>query len=205
MRDTLESVFGVYLDGYIMVDFNGFTDVIDAMGGVVIDVPTQIVDDQYPTENYGTEVVRFMPGRQLMDGDRALKYVRTRHQDSDDGRRERQLQVLRAMFDKAKSFGSISNGFDIITALGDSVQTSFYLEQQLTLAADSGYSMDDGDIQLNQPGRPPDLGWLHGQRRVGLLLGRERRSGLGDQIAVDRLHQRRHAILDGVIPIATPS
>ena len=40
MRDTLESVFGVYLDGYIMVDFNGFTDVIDAMGGVVIDVPT---------------------------------------------------------------------------------------------------------------------------------------------------------------------
>ena len=148
MRDTLESVFGVYIDGYIMVDFNGFTDVIDAMGGVTVDVPTEIVDDQYPTDNYGTEVVRFTPGRQLMDGERALKYVRTRHQDSDDGRRERQLQVLRALFEQAKSFDSISNGFEIITALGGSVQTSFYLDQQLTLAQ-LGYSMDDGDIQLS--------------------------------------------------------
>jgi polyisoprenyl-teichoic acid--peptidoglycan teichoic acid transferase len=148
MRDTLESVFGVYIDGYIMVDFNGFTDVIDAMGGVTIDVPNEIVDDQYPTDNYGTEVVRFTPGRQLMDGERALKYVRTRHQDSDDGRRERQLQVLRALFEQAKSFDSISNGFEIITALGGSVQTSFYLDQQLTLAQ-LGYAMDDGDIQLS--------------------------------------------------------
>jgi anionic cell wall polymer biosynthesis LytR-Cps2A-Psr (LCP) family protein len=111
------------------------------------------VDEEYPTEDYSTEVVRFQPGLQHMDGDRALKYVRTRHQDSDDGRRERQLQVLRAMFDKAKSFSSISNGFDIITALGGSVQTSFYLEQQLTLAQ-LGYAMSDGDIQLNSLGDP---------------------------------------------------
>jgi LCP family protein required for cell wall assembly len=148
MRDTIESVFGVMIDGYIMVDFGGFTDVIDAMGGVVIDVPTEIVDDQYPTDDYGTEVIRFMPGRQFMDGDRALKYVRTRHQDSDDGRRARQLQVLHALFDKAKSFDSLTNGFDIITALGGSVQTSFYLDQQLTLAQ-IGYAMNDEDIQLS--------------------------------------------------------
>jgi polyisoprenyl-teichoic acid--peptidoglycan teichoic acid transferase len=153
MRDTVESVFGVYIDGYIMVDFNGFTEVIDAMGGVTLEVPELIVDPEYPTADFGTEIVRFMPGRQLMDGDRALKYVRTRHQDSDDGRRERQLQVLRALFDKAKSFDSITNGFDVITALGDSVQTGFYLDQQLTLAQ-IGYAMDDGDIQLSTLGEP---------------------------------------------------
>ena len=82
-----------------------------------------------------------------MNGVRALKYVRTRHQDSDDGRRDRQLQIFRALFDRAKTFDSITNGYQIITALGDSVQTSFYLDQQLTLAQ-IGYSMDDGDIQL---------------------------------------------------------
>jgi len=153
VRDTVESVLGVYIDGYIMVDFNGFTDVIDAMGGVTVDVPELIVDTEYPTEDYGTEVVRFMPGRQLMNGDRALKYVRTRHQDSDDGRRERQLQVLRALFDQAKSIGSITNGFEIITALGDSVQTGFYLDQQLTLAQ-IGYAMDDQDITLATLGDP---------------------------------------------------
>ena len=147
MRDTIESVFGVFIDGYIMVDFNGFTEVIDAMDGVVVDVPTAIIDEEYPTDDFGTEVVRFAPGPQLMDGERALKYVRTRHQDSDDGRRERQLQVLRSLFDRAKSFDSITNGFDIITALGESVQTSFYLDQQLTLAQ-IGYAMNDEDIQL---------------------------------------------------------
>jgi LCP family protein required for cell wall assembly len=153
MRDTVESVFGVYIDGYILVDFNGFTEVIDAMGGVTVNVPTEIVDEEYPTEDFGTEVVRFPAGLQRMDGDRALKYVRTRHQDSDDGRRERQLQILRALFDKAKSFGSISNGFNVITALGGSVQTSFFLEQQLTLAQ-IGYAMDDPDIQLLNLGEP---------------------------------------------------
>jgi LCP family protein required for cell wall assembly len=153
VRDTVESVFGVPIDGYILVDFNGFTEVIDAMGGVTVNVPNEIIDEEYPTEDFGTEVVRFTPGIQQMNGDRALKYVRTRHQDSDDGRRERQLQILRALFDKAKSFGSISNGFNVISALGGSVQTSFFLEQQLTLAQ-IGYAMDDTDIQLLTLGEP---------------------------------------------------
>ena len=153
MRDTIESTFGVLIDGYILVDFNGFTEVIDAMGGVSVDVPALIVDQEYPTDDYGTEVVRFVPGRQSMDGDQALKYVRTRHDDSDDGRRERQLQVLRALFAKAKSFDSIINGYDVVTALGSSVQTSFFLEQQLTLAQ-IGYAMDNQDIQLSNLAEP---------------------------------------------------
>ena len=203
MRDTVESVFGVVIDGYIMVDFGGFTDVIDAMGGVVIDVPTEIVDDQYPTEDYGTEVVRFMPGRQFMDGDRALKYVRTRHQDSDDGRRARQLQVLRALFEKAKSFDSITNGFDIITALGGSVQTSFYLDQQLTLAQ-IGYSMSDGDIRLSSLTAPliwggyTDSGaWVYFSDAAAV------RTWVSQSLSTD-FTSAGTPTADGVIPIATP-
>lgn len=147
MRDTIESVFQVPIHGYIMVDFDGFTEVIDAMGGVTVNVPEKLVDEEYPTDEFGTEVLVFEAGVQAMDGDRALKYVRTRHQDSDDGRRDRQLQVLRALFDQAKSFGSVSNGLDIITALGDSVQTSFYIDQQIALAQ-IGYDMEDPDIRL---------------------------------------------------------
>lgn len=153
MRDTIESVFQVPIDGYIMVDFNGFTEVIDAMGGVTVDVPELITDTEYPTEDFGTEVVRFTPGVQEMNGERTLQYVRTRQQDSDDGRRERQLQVLRALFDKAKSLGSITNGFEVITALGSSVQTSFFMEQQLTLAQ-LGYGMTDADIKLSNLTEP---------------------------------------------------
>jgi len=145
MRDTIESVLQVPIDGYILVDFNGFTDVVDEMGGVDINVPGLLIDDDYPTADYGTETVTFLPGEQHMDGERALKYVRTRHQDSDDGRRERQIQVLRALFLRAKTFGSITNGFKIVSTLGGAVQTNFSLEQQLTLAK-LGYDMQDADI-----------------------------------------------------------
>ena len=134
MRDTIEDNFGVVIDDYVLLDFQGFEEAIDAVGGVEIAVPYLIVDDAYPTEDYGTEVVTFEPGLQDMDGETALKYARTRNVDSDDGRRERQADILLALFDEAKDLGSITQANRIILALGDTVQTSFHLEQQLTLA-----------------------------------------------------------------------
>jgi LCP family protein required for cell wall assembly len=147
VRDTVEQNFGVPIDGYVLIDFKGFEEVVDAVGGVEIDVPEEIVDEEYPTEDYGVETVRFEAGRQHMDGEQALKYARTRHGDNDDARRERQFQVLIALFKKAKSIDSITKGDQIILALSDNVQTSFGLEQQLTLAR-IGYSMTEKDIEL---------------------------------------------------------
>ena len=139
-----------------------------------------------------------------MDGDRALKYVRTRHQDSDDGRRERQLQVLRALFDQAKSFGSITNGFEIITALGDSVQTSFYLDQQLTLAQ-IGYSMDDGDIQLSSLTDPLIWGgYTDNGAWVYFSDPNAVRDWVTKSLSTDFTSVATPSS-DGVIPIATPS
>jgi LCP family protein required for cell wall assembly len=153
VRDTIETVFGVPLDGYILIDFSGFENVVDSVGGVDVEVPYAIVDEEYPTEDYGTEVVTFDPGLQHMDGETALKYVRTRHGDSDDARRERQYQVLLALFDKGKSIGSVTRFDDIIGALGGSVQTSFPFEQQLTLAR-LGLEIERIDIRLSVLGPP---------------------------------------------------
>lgn len=153
VRDTVEHVFRVPIDHYVLVDFDGFKTVVDAMGGIDVDVPYLIRDDQYPTEDYGTEVVEFAPGRQHMNGDRALKYVRTRHADSDDARRERQLNVLLAIFDKGKSFRSVTHADEIILAAGDSVQTSFRLEEQLTLAR-LARELERDDISLTTLGEP---------------------------------------------------
>jgi polyisoprenyl-teichoic acid--peptidoglycan teichoic acid transferase len=88
---------GMRVDYVAQVNFAGFAGVIDALGGVTIDVPRLIVDDAYPTENFGVQRVEFQPGPQLMDGERALIYARTRHADSDFGRAERQQQVVRAV------------------------------------------------------------------------------------------------------------
>jgi LCP family protein required for cell wall assembly len=153
VRDTIESYFGVPLDGYVLIDFNGFEEVVDSVGGVDVDVPYEIVDEEYPTEDYGIETIRFEPGMQHMDGETALKYVRTRHADSDDARRERQYQVLLALFDQGQSISSVTRADEIIVALGKSVQTSFPLDQQLILAR-LGSMIQRSDIRLSVLGPP---------------------------------------------------
>lgn len=153
VRDTIEHDFGVPIDGYVLVDFNGFTGVVDALGGIDVTVPKAIHDPAYPRPDYTTEVVDFAAGKQHMDGDRALKYARTRNADSDDERRDRQLQVLLALFDRGKSLHSMARANQLILAFGDAVQTSFGLDQQLLLAR-LAYQMDRGSIEMVTLGPP---------------------------------------------------
>jgi polyisoprenyl-teichoic acid--peptidoglycan teichoic acid transferase len=153
MRDTIEYNFGIPIEHYVMIDFDGFVDVVDAIGGIEVDVPYDILDEEYPTEDYGVETIFFPAGLTEMDGETALKYVRTRHADSDDQRRERQMQVILAIFQKGKSIGSVGRIDNMIVALGDSSQTSFRLDQQLTLAR-LAMEMDATNITMSSLAPP---------------------------------------------------
>ncbi len=125
---------GVPINKYGVIDFNGFKAVVDAIGGIEVDVPHTIEDDAYPTEDYGIERLVIPAGHIHMDGTLALKYVRTRHQDSDFGRLQRQQQVILAIREKALSLGSIGKVPEVLNALGDSLQTDLTLPEILTLA-----------------------------------------------------------------------
>jgi LCP family protein required for cell wall assembly len=166
-RDTVEAAFGVRIDNYVLVDFTGFTNVVDAVGGVDVTVPTPIHDDAYPTLDYGTIVVDFAAGPQHMDGTRALEYVRTRHQDSDDGRRQRQMDVLRALLAKGQAVGSVARAQRIVRAVGGAVQTDFSLAEQLVLArlalqlAQANVRMTAMGQPLVQPGWTADGLWVY--------------------------------------------
>jgi polyisoprenyl-teichoic acid--peptidoglycan teichoic acid transferase len=94
--DTVSSNFGIGLSRYARIDFAGFVQIIDSVGGVTLDVKSPIVDYEYPTYDYGTQVIQFDPGLQHMDGERALQYARTRHSSSDFDRAKRQQAVLAA-------------------------------------------------------------------------------------------------------------
>ncbi|HMQ35070.1 MAG TPA: LCP family protein [Chloroflexaceae bacterium] len=96
---------GMKVDFIATVNFGGFEGLIDALGGVTIDVPAYILDEQYPTEDFGVQRIEFQPGPQRMDGATALIYARTRHQDSDFGRAERQQQVVRAILQEFRARG----------------------------------------------------------------------------------------------------
>ncbi len=100
--DTVESflhlpALGQRINYVATINFDGFAAIVDALGGIDIDVPHPIVDDEYPTPDFGTMRLVIEAGHQHMNGARALQYVRTRHADSDFGRSERQQQVLQAM------------------------------------------------------------------------------------------------------------
>ncbi len=133
-EETVTYNLGVPLQRYAIIDFNGFKKIVDAVGGVDIDVPHEIIDYEYPTPDYGTEVLKIPAGRVHMNGELALKYVRTRHQDSDLGRLQRQQQVMLAIRDKALSIGSLDKVPQVLNAVGDSLATDLTLPEILALA-----------------------------------------------------------------------
>lgn len=109
------------------IDFDGFAAMIDALGGVEVDVPYHIVDNEYPTPDFGTMRIEFKPGRQRLDGASALQYVRTRHADSDFDRSQRQQQVLSAMSAelRAKALPArVLAGLRLLRATGTAIRTT---------------------------------------------------------------------------------
>ena len=105
-RTTIEQDYGIPIDRYAWVGLDGFSKVIDTLGGVDIDVTHPIVDDNYPDDTganannpYAYERLYLAPGPQHLNGEQALEYVRSRHADlvGDIGRTQRQQQVLEAL------------------------------------------------------------------------------------------------------------
>jgi LCP family protein required for cell wall assembly len=98
VQGAIGELTGLQLDGMVVVKLEGFVHLVDAIGGLDIDVPEGVYDANYPLENgLGKIVLRIRPGPQHFDGRTALAYARSRHQDSDYGRMERQQITLTAL------------------------------------------------------------------------------------------------------------
>ncbi|MDD4628235.1 MAG: LCP family protein [Candidatus Peribacteraceae bacterium] len=87
----------------IKADFTGFVRAVDAAGGVDVNVPYDINDTEYPDENYGFRTFAIKAGPAHLDGETALKYVRSRHTTSDFDRSARQQQFIVALGEKVKA------------------------------------------------------------------------------------------------------
>ena len=133
-KATVEYNLGVKVHHAARIDFEGFEQVIDTVGGITVDVPTAIKDDEYPTPDYGTERIYFPAGLQHLNGERALKYARTRHADSDLGRVRRQQQVLLAFREQALRLNLLPQAPQLIQRLGNSINTDLSLPEMIELA-----------------------------------------------------------------------
>jgi anionic cell wall polymer biosynthesis LytR-Cps2A-Psr (LCP) family protein len=116
-------IFGVEVHYYAKVDLKGFVGVVDALGGVTIDVPERIADPIYPHEDGGTEDIVFEPGVQLLDGHRALAYARVRRNSGDYARMHRQRCVLGALVRQTSPVDILSGFADLATAVKQHVVT----------------------------------------------------------------------------------
>jgi LCP family protein required for cell wall assembly len=146
-KQTVSNVLGQPIDRYVVIGLQGVRDVVDAVGGVDITVPQAIHDAAYPTDDYGYQVVDIPAGPQHMDGDTALKYARTRHQDSDFARSARQQQVVVAVADAMLNPLNWPRIPAVIAAVSRSIKTDVSSVDVIALGA----------AMLRSPGGPDHL------------------------------------------------
>jgi polyisoprenyl-teichoic acid--peptidoglycan teichoic acid transferase len=130
---TVSADFSVPIQHYARVDFRGFEQLVDIVGGVIIDVDFPVKDDEYPTADYGYQRVYFGPGPQLMDGAHALEYARSRHGTNDFARAGRQQKVLLSLRNRALQLNMLSRAPELIGVIQSSLTTDLTPVQMLSL------------------------------------------------------------------------
>lgn len=132
---TIQYNLGVPVHFYAQVDFEGFRNIIDTLGGIDIYVPETIDDPTYPDENYGYDPFYIEAGQHTLNGYETLRYARTRHTSgSDFSRAKRQQAVLLAVRDKALQVGIIPKIPELWNTMAGTVQTDLQLVDIIELA-----------------------------------------------------------------------
>ncbi len=127
LKTAVEGLLGIKIDRYVEVDFRGFVNVVDLLGGIEVNVEK---DMRYPPEN-----IDIKKGLQTLDGEDALGYVRFRSDGRGDiGRVERQQRFLRLMLDQALKVRTVWKLPGLVGELRENVKTDLTLKDMLLLA-----------------------------------------------------------------------
>ncbi|WP_299515570.1 LCP family protein [uncultured Rummeliibacillus sp.] len=129
--DTVENLLNVPVDYYYRLNFDAFIEIVDALGGIKVNVPYAL----HELDENDKRTVNLKPGKQLLNGREALALARTRHQDSDIKRGERQQMILEAIIKKASSVTSLTKYDDILAAVGNNMKTNMTFDEMKSLAA----------------------------------------------------------------------
>jgi hypothetical protein len=132
---TVQYNLGVPIHFYVQVDFQGFEQIVDTLGGIEIYVPQTIDDPKYPDNNYGYDPFYIEAGQHTLNGHDALRYARTRHTPGADfSRAKRQQEVLLAIRDKALQLGMVPKIPELWNTMAGTVKTDLQLVDILELA-----------------------------------------------------------------------
>jgi LCP family protein required for cell wall assembly len=155
VREMVGQVLGINISNFAILDFTGIKQIVDAIGGIEVNVPKALDDPLYPA----TDMIHYDPlyvksGPQTMNGEMALKYSRSRETTTDFDRSMRQQIVIGAIKKKSLSLGVLTSPTkvtNIITALGNHFKTDLQIDnsrqliniyQKITPENTKGYTLD---------------------------------------------------------------
>ena len=150
---TVEDFLGVNIDHYVVIDTHAFQKIIDAIGGIDIDVEKRMYYED-PWDDDGGLVIDLKPGMQHMNGKTAVTYVRYRDEEGDIGRIKRQQKFMKACMDKVTSPAIIPKLPTVIKEVIGSVKTDLSFRQLLEFAGTLKEAQKNGLKTELVPGRP---------------------------------------------------
>lgn len=137
LKQVIGNVVGTEITNFALIDFTGLRDIVDALGGIEINVTKAIVDPLFPAETGdGYSPFSIKIGKQTLDGKTALKYARSRETTSDFDRARRQQEVIEAIRAKALSAGVLTNPIklnNILKAISKNFKTDLDIDQMKTV------------------------------------------------------------------------
>jgi LCP family protein required for cell wall assembly len=126
-------LIGQPIHRWASIDVSAFARMIDAVGGVVVDVERPIRDDEYPADNYAIRRIYIPAGLQWLNGEQALWYARSRHGSNDFDRAARQQVLLLGLKERARDRQIVSHLPVLFASLIDAVQTDVSPREALAL------------------------------------------------------------------------
>ncbi|MCW2923639.1 MAG: trascription regulator domain protein [Thermoleophilia bacterium] len=166
---TARRVTGIDINHVVQVDFDGFKDVVDELGGIEIDNPTQIRGPRNTQYWFDGGRWFFPKGKQTLDGKHALAYARIRHVDdatiardpsesTDLGRARRQQRVIDAIISEVASPSSLRHPRGVPRAVVGPLTTDISASEMLSFGFGKVWSKGDNNLRCRLGGDPEDNG-----------------------------------------------
>jgi len=131
INKTVSSFLDVPLHFYALVDFKGFVNIIDGLGGVEIDIEKEM----HYVDKAGGVDINLYPGKQILNGKKALEYIRFRHDRLGDlGRIKRQQKLAIALINKMMKFDSITKIPQLLEGMKGYIETNIKIPDVIALA-----------------------------------------------------------------------
>ena len=142
--DTITALTEIEIDYWVKVNFKGVVSLVDAIGGVDIDVPYAFCE-QNSDRSFGSNTIYVEQGFQTLNGEQALAYARNRHTwpqycgskysnyiSNDFIRGQHQQEIIKAILSKIKNFKSLSEVYELLDIMGENIDTNIDKDTMIT-------------------------------------------------------------------------